>query len=102
MKSITLTIEITDEEFDVLNKIKENGHAEFKDSEFTWDEYYENKKEVVYSDPDVWNEERFLRRNFGGTKKEALSLYEKGLVDMPDDAWYLTFELTDLGRKFFE
>lgn len=102
MKNITLTIEITDEEFDVLSEIKENGYAEFRDSELTWDEYYEKNKKLVDGDPDVWTKDRFLRRNFGGKRKEALSLYEKGLIEMPEDAWHLTFEITDLGRKFFE
>jgi predicted transcriptional regulator len=43
-----------------------------------------------------------MKRNFYGLKKETLSLFEKDLVDMTEDAWHLTFEITELGNKFFE
>lgn len=101
MKSITLTIEITDTEFEVLKKIKEERIAEFRDEELSWEEYCEKNKKLIESKPDVWTKERFLKRNFGGMKKEVLSLYDKDLVQLSDDAWHLTFELSDLGYKFF-
>lgn len=101
MKSITLTIEITDTEFEVLKKIKEERIAEFRDEELSWEEYCEKNKKLIESKPDVWTKERFLNRNFGGLKKEVLSLYDKDLVQLSDDAWHLTFELSDLGYKFF-
>jgi hypothetical protein len=101
MRKITLTIEITDEEFDALKKVKEEKLAEFRDSEFSWEEYYIKHKEVVDNKPDVWTEQRFLNRNFGGLRKEVLSLHDKGLVELSEDAWHLTFEISDLGDKFF-
>ena len=101
MKSITLTIEITDTEFEVLKKIKEERIAEFRDEEFSWEEYCEKNKKTIESKPDVWTKERFLKRNFGGMRNEVLSLHDKGLVQLSDDAWHLTFELSDLGYKFF-
>lgn len=101
MKSITLTIEITNKEFEVLKKIKEERIAEFRDEELSWEEYCEKNKKLIESKPDVWTEERFLKRNFGGFKKEVLSLHDKDLVQLSDDAWHLTFELSDLGYKFF-
>jgi hypothetical protein len=102
MKSITLTIEITDEEFEALDRIRQEGVAEFRDQEYSWDEYKESNKESIERSPEVWTEERFLRRNFYGFKKEVLSLYGKDLVDMVDDAWHPTYKITDLGLKFFE
>lgn len=101
MKSITLTIEITDEEFEALKKVKEEGIAEFRDKESSWEEYNESHKDHIKLNPEVFNEERFLKRNFYGLKKEVLSLFEKELVDMTEDAWHLTFEVTELGNKFF-
>ena len=101
MRTITLTIEITDTEFEVLKKVKEEGTAEFRDEEFSWEEYCEKNKKIVDKQPNIFNKERFLRRNFGGLKKEVLSLLDKDLVCLSDDAWHLTFELTDLGYKFF-
>lgn len=101
MKSITLTIEITDTEFEVLKKIKEERIAEFRDQESSWEEHYESHKKIIDSNPGVWTKERFLKRNFGGMRNEVLSLHDKGLVQLSDDAWHLTFELSDLGYKFF-
>jgi hypothetical protein len=103
MKSITLTIEITDEEFEALDRIRQEGVAEFRDQEYSWDEYKESNKESIERSPETFgNKERFMKRNFYGLKTETLSLFEKDLVDMTEDAWHLTFEITDLGRKFFE
>lgn len=100
MKSITLTIEITDEEFETLKKIKEEGIAEFRDRELSWEEYKESHKDHIKLNPEAFNQERFMKRNFYGLKKEALSLFEKDLVDMVEDAWHLTFKVTELGNKF--
>jgi hypothetical protein len=101
MKSITLTIEITDQEFEALQKIEAEKIAEFRDNENTWEEYAETHKDVISQSPDVWTETRFLRRNFYGLRKEVLSLYEKDLVEMVEDAWHLTFQISELGMKFF-
>lgn len=102
MKSITLTIEITDEEFEALQKIESENIAEFRDRENTWEEYTESHKDAISQSPSVWTKERFLSRNFNGLRKEVLSLYEKDLVEMVDDAWHLTFKISDLGMKFFK
>lgn len=103
MKSITLTIEITDEEFETLKKIKEAGIAEFRDRESTWEEYEESHKDYIKLNPEAFGDkERFMKRNFYGLKTETLSLFEKDLVDMVDDAWHATYKVTDLGLKFFE
>jgi len=102
MKAITLTIEITDEEFEALKKIKEEGCAEFRDEEHTWEEYEENHKDLIAKSAEIWTKDRFLRRNFHELKKEVLSLYEKDLVEMVDDAWHLTFQISELGIKFLK
>ena len=38
MKSITLTIEITDQEFEALKKLEVERIAEFRDQEYSWKE----------------------------------------------------------------
>jgi hypothetical protein len=101
MKSITLTIEITDQEFEALKRLEVERIAEFRDQENSWDDYKESNKESIDNSPDVWTEDRFLRRNFHGLRKEVLSLYEKDLVEMVEDAWHLTFQISELGMKFF-
>ena len=101
MKSITLTIEITDQEFEALKRLEVERIAEFRDQENSWDDYKESNKESIDNSPDVWTEDRFLRRNFNGLRKEVLSLYEKDLVEMVEDAWHLTFQISELGMKFF-
>jgi len=102
MKSITLTIEITDQEFEALKKIEADKIAEFRDNENTWEEYAETHKDVIAKSPEVWTKDRFLRRNFHGLRKEVLSLYGKDLVEMVDDAWHLTFQISELGMKFLK
>jgi len=101
MKSITLTIEITDQEFEALKRLEVERIAEFRDQEYSWKEYSENNKESIDNSPEVWTEARFLSRNFYGLRKELLSLYEKDLVEMVEDAWHLTFQISELGVKFF-
>ena len=101
MKSITLTIEITDQEFEALKRLEVERIAEFRDQEYSWKEYSENNKESIDISPEVWTEARFLSRNFYGLRKEVLSLYEKDLVEMVEDAWHLTFQISELGVKFF-
>ena len=101
MKSITLTIEITDQEFEALKRLEVERIAEFRDQEYSWKEYSENNKESIKINPEVWTEARFLSRNFYGLRKELLSLYEKDLVEMVEDAWHLTFQISELGVKFF-
>ena len=101
MKSITLTIEITDEEFDALVKMKELGIAEFRDEDCSWEDYRNSHKEYISLDSENFTEERFLKRNFGGLRKEVLSLYEKDLVQMLEGSWHLSFEISELGYKFF-
>ena len=102
MKSIILAIEITDEEFEALDRIRQEGTAEFRDQEYSWEEYKKSNKESIERSPEVWTEERYLRRNFYGFRKEVSTLYGKDLVDLVEDTWHLTFKITDLGHKFFE
>lgn len=101
MKSITLTIEITDQEFDALVKMKELGIAEFRDEDYSWEDYKKSHKDYISLESEFYTEERFLKRNFGGLRKEVLSLYEKDLVQMVEDSWHLSFEISELGYKFF-
>ena len=102
MKSITLTIEITDQEFEALKRLEVERIAEFRDQEYSWEEYKKSNKESIERSPEILTEERFLRKNFYGFRKEVSTLYGKDLVDLVEDTWHLTFKITDLGRKFFE
>jgi len=98
MKSITLTIEITDEEFEALKRIKENRIAEFRDPSYS---SYENY--VKFSEHEnKMTLESFNKRNFGGLLNEVSSLFHKDLVDLHEDSWHLSYVISDLGLKFFD
>jgi len=103
MKSLTVTtiIDISDEAFNVLKKIYDEGYAEFKDTQYdSYDEYFKaamNEKWLPMS------MERFNKRNFGGVKYEYINeLCEANLISNVSDAWHLTYKINSLGKKMLE
>lgn len=92
----TITFEISDEAYDLLQKLG-NGYAEYRDTE------YQNEEEFLQSDvykTGKRNLQWFLDRNFGGTYLLMNELAEYGLVDSDYDSWHLTFQVTDLGKRY--
>lgn len=99
MKTLTVHITITDDEYNLLNKIQQDGSAEYRDPEYrTLNEFLEDNE----NEQSDWESqtEWFLRRNAGGTYHLIPHLDELGLIDMNYDAWHQTYILTELGKQF--
>lgn len=94
-----ITFEISDDAFDFLLLLKEKGFAEYRDSEFDTLEDFKNSSPFKNG---LRNEEWFLSRNFNGTFYRTHEPYELGLIELNDMSWYLTFKLSELGKKVLE
>lgn len=94
MKTIKITTEVklSDKEVEFLKNLDVSRHLEYRDPEF--DDISEFKKSEVFKDLD-W----FLKRNEGGTYKIADSLYDKGILELVDDCWHITYKLSRFGKK---
>jgi len=87
-------IELTEEEELLLIRCEKQGCLEYRDSETpTLSEF----REQGLPQSEDW----YLGRNEGGTYKQAESLYEKGLIEDYTDAWHLSFQISDKGKKIF-
>ena len=95
MKELTLKIKLTDEQFDLLIKLKKEKWAEYRDGYATLDEFMDSDTYSV----DRFNSSHFLARNFGGTYKTMMELYNLLLVDDVEDAWHSTYKLSDYGKN---
>lgn len=92
MKIFTKTYEISDEAFNFLTSLK-NGYAEYRDREYsTLEEFQKDNKS---NRSDAW----FLSRNANGTYKIAIDLYSLGFLEDVEDAWHVTYKLSDLGEE---
>lgn len=95
MKELTLKIKLTDEQFNLLIKLKEEKWAEYRDRHTTLDEFMDSDTYTV----DRFNASYFLARNFGGTFNTMMELCELLLVDDVEDAWHSTYKLSDYGKN---
>jgi hypothetical protein len=87
-------IELTEEEEQLLIRCVQQGYLEYRDSRTpTLTEF----REQGLSQGEDW----YLRRNEGGTYLQAESLYEKGLIEDYTDAWHLSFQISEKGKKIF-
>jgi len=84
---------LTDEQFNLLMKLKKERYAEYRDRYATLDEFMDSN---IYS-VDRFNATYFLERNFGGTYKIMMELCDLLLVDDVEDAWHSTYKLSDYG-----
>ena len=91
----TLTINITDEAFELLKAIDKAGYAEYRDAEYSSLEEFKNSDLFLNKTRD---EQWFVGRNFGGTYALVSELEKYGLVDTDDMAWNITYILTDFGK----
>jgi hypothetical protein len=89
-----ITFEISDEAWNLLNKIG-NGYAEYRDTR------YETLKDFLESDDvtETRNTDWFLNRNFGGTYYLIGELLTYNLVDTDDMSWHPTYVLTPFGKS---
>jgi hypothetical protein len=91
----TITFQISDEAFELLQKIG-NGAAEYRDTEYNTLEDFKNSDKYKTG---LRTEEWFLNRNFNGTYHLIDELSRYGLVDSDGMSWHLTYILTDLGKQ---
>jgi len=97
MIKLLIEIEISEEAYELLNKIN-LGYAEYRDPEYPTVEQFE--KSTLFKDR---GEEKalqvYLDRNFGGTYYLISELENNGLVEMDTMCWHQTYVITDFGRK---
>lgn len=95
---LTHTFEISDVAFELLEKIQENGYAEYRDPEYESIERFRcNKRES-----DNLTEEQFLARNFGGTYNLIPELLKFNLVESDTMAWHSTYRITNIGQAILK
>jgi hypothetical protein len=92
----TLSFEISDEAFALLERINELGGHEYRDTEFnTIEEFRLSKSFIEGSHTEQW----FMDRNSNGTYYLIDELFEANLVDCDTDCWHSTYVVTDFGEK---
>jgi hypothetical protein len=91
----TLSFDISDEAFDLLNNIHDFGVAEYRDIQYKSIEDF--KLSLEYSNG-FMSTDSFLKRNFGGTYYLIPELLEFGLVDIDNMCWHTTYILTNFGK----
>lgn len=97
MKTLNIKLEIPDEAYDLLLKIKQEGYAEYRDT--LYDTLEEFRRDASnHNRTDEW----FLNRNCGGTFYLIDELLKYDLIDTDDDAWHLTFKLSMMGEMLLE
>lgn len=92
---VKIEFEISDESYELLKKINEEGYAEYRDraetvEEFMESDFYKNGSRGVY-----W----FLSRNFGGTRKLAYELLGHQLIVDMEGSWHTTFVISNFGKN---
>lgn len=97
MKTLNIKIEISDEAYELLKKIKEKRWAEYRDTMYETIEEF-RKDSAHHNRTDEW----FLSRNFGGTFYLTEELLRYDLIDTDDDAWHLTFKVAQMGEMLLE
>jgi hypothetical protein len=95
----TLTFNISDEAYDLLLKIKKEGYAEYRDTQFeTLDDFINSDLYTVQNKSVDW----YMSRNFDGTHKFIPELLRYGLIKFDEMSWHDAYVLTLLGNKVTE
>jgi hypothetical protein len=94
-----LTFQISEDAFNLLKKIGDQGAAEYRDTEYQT--LYDFKNSDEYK-TEKRTEEWFLNRNYGGTLHLIYELYNYGLVGPDFDSWHLTYILTPFGKEMIK
>lgn len=93
-----MIIEISEKSFELLKKINDNGHAEFRDSEFESLEEFSGSLNGGGTPEEI---EQFERRNFCDLK-DLSELIDNDLIDINDMSWHLTYKITEKGQKMLK
>lgn len=94
MGKIKLHFEISQEAYQLLNKINEAGAAEYRDTDLNT---IEDFKSSEFSK--IWDEDWFLNRNFGGTAYLLPELIKYGLIENDTGSWHETWVLSIFGKE---
>jgi hypothetical protein len=92
---VTIEFEISDEAYKLLLEIAEKKWMEYRDR---YNDVEEFKEHSGYPDG-IYTVERFLSRNNNGTQGLAWELCARNLIEIDDEAWKVTFRLTDFGKE---
>jgi hypothetical protein len=91
---IRLYFEISQEAYQLLNKINEAGFAEYRDTDLETIEDFKSSEISKIHDED-W----FLHRNFGGTAYLLPELIKYGLIESDTESWHETWKLSYFGQE---
>ena len=93
---VEFKFKISNEAFNLLIYINNNGYAEYRDPE------YLDINSFMKSPNDSISIESFKARNCGGTRFLITELEEHNLVESYDFSWHLTYKLTYIGKKLLD
>ena len=99
---IKIEFEISDAAFELLKRLEKVYSLEYRDPEYKSLDDYRKYKTLTGITPDNSDEERFLKRNSGGTFYLMEELLGHDLVDFESKSWHQTFILSDLGKKVLQ
>lgn len=94
MKTFIKTYELTDQEFEFLLSLQNEGQAEYRDCRIESIEDFRNSDQINYQ-----SEESYLKRNHNGTIKIAYKLSSYGFIEDVEDSWHMTYQLSSLGEE---
>lgn len=95
---IVTEIELSQDEFDLLQKIDKCGGVEYCDCELETIHDFEN-----FNRDNTFPLEWYLKRNFGGTLLIARELSNKNLLASGSDcSWNLTYVVSKMGKLLIE
>lgn len=94
--SLTYTFEISEEAFAFLKLISDGRWLEYRDTLYLTVENFLNSEEFKGGFRTL---EWFKDRNEEGTYHLCQELSEYDFVEFVEDTWYITYRITDLGRK---
>lgn len=87
----TISFEISDAAFELLEELGKGGIAEYRDSE------YRSLQDFRNSDDLKRGEEWFMNRNHRGTLYLIDELNHYNLVEPDFDAWHMTYRISEFG-----
>lgn len=103
---IIIEYDLNEKEIELLRLFNKEKFIEYRDSQFYTFQEFKNKSTFYEcqgkNTPDEDWLAYFNERNGNGTLKEAERLRDLSLIDIDDDAWHLTYKLTEIGKKVLE
>lgn len=89
----TISFQISDAAFELLQELDKGGYAEFRDPE------YRSLQDFLNSEDVGRGEEWFMKRNHDGSLYLIEELDYYNLVEPDFDAWYRTYKISEFGKE---